>query len=725
MKKIILCLNLLFFLSTNLIFSQWQQTNGPVGMTNTYFVDKHLGVIFIRSTNNFYRSTDDGKSWEIVKAENITEIVDENSGFFYNNFYDMASYKDEIFLATIKGLFVSKDKGITWEEILDNNKKSFSEVKSIYIDSNKIYIGRHRLFSAIIGEYIWQNVSPKYRNSFLVQDIEKKDGTLFVGLSNLISGSMGDPGWMFPRNGTFFYSTDEGKNWDSISFNKNLIITDLFVDSDFIFASTESGLIKINIKNYDWEFIGSMIHDQPCYKITKLNNSLFVKTDEKIYQTQDLFFWFPIELKGIHNSLLAWQENITCFDNKLYLPTNGGIYTRDGDNSSNWECITDNIIGSSVYDLYSDNKTIFALTIGNSIARTTDGGNNWSQSIFQNGTSYKSNLISIKGDTNNLIVVESYGPGVFLSNDYGVTWKKITSNTTHKITFGAMIIDSTILISTELGLFSSPLNNIDWIKRSNYNRVMHFYESNSIIYGVANKNSLVQSTDRGITWNTKVTHPAFKDLNSGKVKGDSIVLASDDNLYLSKNGGFSWKIDSTSKFQIRKFLLYNNYIIIASQTKGILVSNDFGNTWVEKNTNLPNLHILGMTILDEEMYVNCRDNGVYKAKLLDLDIIPTSINDVETLPTYLYSYSPYPIPAKSEVSTVLYWDPVFDIDNAQISVYNIYGVEIQGKENITINKNTQYSGILNWDCSKINNGTYFIQINHGTNKKSIKVIVQN
>ncbi|OGU12405.1 MAG: hypothetical protein A2X61_04595 [Ignavibacteria bacterium GWB2_35_12] len=115
------------------------------------------------------------------------------------------------------------------------------------------------------------------------------------------------------------------------------------------------------------------------------------------------------------------------------------------------------------------------------------------------------------------------------------------------------------------------------------------------------------------------------------------------------------------------------------------------------------------------------ETNIYWLKPLD-PINSVEENEIE-VQNYLYVYPPFPIPAKNYVKTLIYWDLSIDIDKDEIAVYNIYGVKIEGKEKIRIDKKNSYSGWLVWDCSDVESGIYFIKINHGTKTKYIKVMV--
>jgi hypothetical protein len=71
----------------------------------------------------------------------------------------------------------------------------------------------------------------------------------------------------------------------------------------------------------------------------------------------------------------------------------------------------------------------------------------------------------------------------------------------------------------------------------------------------------------------------------------------------------------------------------------------------------------------------------------------------------------------------IFWDMRYDIDNADIGVFDYTGLKISGKESITIDKKSNYSGKLSWNCSGYEQGVYFIIIKHGDARRVIPVVV--
>ncbi|MCX6148304.1 MAG: hypothetical protein NTW25_13805 [Candidatus Kapabacteria bacterium] len=103
-----------------------------------------------------------------------------------------------------------------------------------------------------------------------------------------------------------------------------------------------------------------------------------------------------------------------------------------------------------------------------------------------------------------------------------------------------------------------------------------------------------------------------------------------------------------------------------------------------------------------------------------IDTLKSSVIEDQT---YFYSYPPYPLPARNELKSLIYWDMSYNIDDSDIGVYDIYGNKVADKGKLSINKLNAYSGYLSWDCSGIATGVYMIQIKHGTNTHNIRAMV--
>jgi hypothetical protein len=106
---------------------------------------------------------------------------------------------------------------------------------------------------------------------------------------------------------------------------------------------------------------------------------------------------------------------------------------------------------------------------------------------------------------------------------------------------------------------------------------------------------------------------------------------------------------------------------------------------------------------------------------VNLDLLTDVEEEVEDK-TYLYSFPAYPNPASNLVRADIYWDTQYDIDDADIGIFNYAGIKISDKKNITIDKTSKFGGTLVWDCSAYSPGVYFIIIKHGDARRVIPVV---
>ena len=114
-------------------------------------------------------------------------------------------------------------------------------------------------------------------------------------------------------------------------------------------------------------------------------------------------------------------------------------------------------------------------------------------------------------------------------------------------------------------------------------------------------------------------------------------------------------------------------------------------------------------------------NGMYRRSLSDFGI--TSVES-EIERNYLYTYPPYPNPAKSEVKVLFYWDINLPMSTDDINIYDLSGKKVITDSNLRIEKQANHYGNLIWDCSSVQPGIYLINIKHGTEEKAVKVVVE-
>ncbi|MBM2815658.1 MAG: hypothetical protein HW421_2420 [Ignavibacteria bacterium] len=89
-----------------------------------------------------------------------------------------------------------------------------------------------------------------------------------------------------------------------------------------------------------------------------------------------------------------------------------------------------------------------------------------------------------------------------------------------------------------------------------------------------------------------------------------------------------------------------------------------------------------------------------------------------------YAYPPYPVPARNYIKAKVSWDLSYDLKEAIKGVYNIYGELISGKDKISFNQTGIATAEIEWDCSNVPSGLYFIVVDYGEKQDCVPIVVE-
>ncbi len=90
----------------------------------------------------------------------------------------------------------------------------------------------------------------------------------------------------------------------------------------------------------------------------------------------------------------------------------------------------------------------------------------------------------------------------------------------------------------------------------------------------------------------------------------------------------------------------------------------------------------------------------------------------------LYYTPPYPIPASNIVRTKIYCSEVSNLLQAIDGVYDSMGRKVEGKERIRVTLRDKGYGELEWECSGMPAGVYFILLRWAGGSESVPVVVE-
>lgn len=382
---------------------------------------------------------------------------------------------------------------------------------------------------------------------------------------------------------------------------------------------------------------------------------------------------------SINKSPICWENNkstlegnlssITFFNDKFgFIGANSQIY-RTTNSGLSWQKTNPGIWGSVKKIIILDSLNIWALSEF-SVINSTNGGLSWNTLLQEWGIDYF-NAIKIF-DKNSLVILKN--GKVLKSLNGGNTWQ---------------YIDVPELID---------ISNV-------------FFIDNNNGWAVGYNGKLFSTNNGGINWtiHDSKTKNWFRDVyfrnkNEGWIIGQNSFLFTID-------GGKNWVLDSRSPLLLLNQLVFkDNYGLIIGENGVVLVSTDFGKTWLIQNSGVSN-NLLACRINNSNSMFIVGSDGV----LLNNNSFLVTVKDEVPLNYSLLQNYPNPF---NPVTKIKFTIP--KSEQVQIKIFDILGREI-----ITLIDEVKYPGEYEvlFDGSKISSGIYFIRFLSNSHSHTIKSIL--
>ncbi len=704
--------------------------NDTLSFSNIKNIIKLDSIIFLQSTYRtqginyeMMKSTDNGRTW---KEENFdvqlgyVKFITKYGNYIYANIINMVGNEGK--QKTLK-YDKNNDK---WVEIIDDTlySKIRNNIKTITEYNGKIYLGTEISQGSIDqgykrpNIYIYDTLSKQmisivdtssdlwksYVNCILV-----KDNELFIGTSTGV-----------------YKSTDEGITW--IRKSNGLHFKNEYYDYDYeIHKMTE----------YDGIIYGITNPPRPYGNYYSAYTTLVYSTDNGESWINDTLF-----------TLDAPQE-VKVVNNKLLISSYYGLFETDKFLTKKTQIIKDTLNSGFVYDFYADNERIYATKANDFIYQISVNKNEkWERlakkqaisiniaydfcKINQNlyallGNSYGKNSLVVSNDTGNtfryatdpkMMNIPYYGIyvhtndsvyvtnnwGIFLSNDEGKNWQKITEDGfTYKVLKLLKVGDYLFAGTIDYGLIKSVDGGKSWKKL----KLPTSYDEITIKDILYYKKKLYIATIQ--------TYDPSKKI---RVRGEGIFMSSDlGESWEKKNKRYPDSLETVSLES------YGDYIFAATNWHGgVYYSSNEGADWYPLNNGLAGYTMNRIRVFGDYLYAGT-STGLYRYNLKNL-VVSVDDSQINVKPDYLWASVAYPNPARDYVQAKVWWDTHNDIEKAEIVVYDIYGNQVSGRDKVTIIPENDYSGLIRWDCSSDPAGVYLLTIKHGSETRTIRMIKQ-
>lgn len=563
-----------------------------IGKGNDYVVDHIIfdpnqpGVIYVAAWTleheggAVFKSTDDGHSWEPLKAMDGKSV---------RAIAISASDPNTLIAGTLDGVYRSRNGGQTWDRISPESSSEIKNVESVAIDPNDsetVYAGTwHLPWKTIDGGRSWHNIKngviddsdvfsiiidpqqPQVVYASACSGIYKSDnaGELFHKIQGIpFSARRTRVLKQDPYNRDVVYAgtteglwktSDAGKSWRRVT-STEVIVNDVLIDrqnSDHVLLATDrSGVLASN--NAGASFQTSNIgfaHRQVA--------ALAVDPDDQ-------------------NTLYAGLVN-----DKQY----GGVFVSH-DQGTHWTQVSAGLDGRDVFALRKAGSHLLAGT-SNGVFELVDAA--ISKAPGRNGACPTS------GHCSNNVVVPHWRPIDRILNENIVTIRKATKTRraiTRKVLKPGMLRarvtdielhDGKWIVASTQGLFTSSNLGRTWqggpvLGHSDLTLI----RTKSREIAAAGRNFLLISSDNGERWQEAKLPKIISSINDLTFgPDDSLWIACREGLYRSKDGGENWErslklpvVNLSSVFNDAE----NNRILVTSyDSTEVFSTTDGGNTW--------------------------------------------------------------------------------------------------------------------------------------------------
>ncbi len=382
------------------------------------------------------------------------------------------------------------------------------------------------------------------------------------------------------NNGAFWYESDSGLN--------RITVNALEAKGNFVYAATDSGLFRSTSSGDSWMRMNTVLTHWCVTSIAYSASSLFIGTkDSGIYRSRDqgdtwdrvntgLINWEIYSLAVVGNIVLAGtvgDQMAGAYGGVWRSMDDGGTWSRSGEGMHSWVPVT---------GIMTIGTTIFAISRGDSIYRSSDSGFSW-KSIPGSVTIHMPLAIAANGAS--LFAMDAGDSGLYHSTDLGDTWSRVLNLPSPSVRATAML-GSTMFAATDGGVFRSFDSGATWANSSLgicLSYVDAFVNVGDTLYAGVYGGGVYRGYSDNSYWQKLGVNLGNTYVRSTAVLGQ-VVFAGTDGGGLFASTGFS-----TPWTHVRGFGTYDTRVsallvvadvLFAGTSDGVERSADSGKDWI-------------------------------------------------------------------------------------------------------------------------------------------------
>ncbi|MCF6268716.1 MAG: choice-of-anchor A family protein [Melioribacteraceae bacterium] len=241
-----------------------------------------------------------------------------------------------------------------------------------------------------------------------------------------------------------------------------------------------------------------------------------------------------------------------------------------------------------------------------------DDPDNGSQWVETNGTGLNEMIWTMYQGSNSQLYVGTVGGNIYLNDNDD--FKLLNEDMNVSYIWSLYELDGILYAGTDLGLYK--FNGTTWKKVDLDGDVRSITSLNNVLYAAVWGGGVFASSDNGDTWSA---------INEGLLMSGYAVqtlTVTDSNLFVGTFALGVLKYDFASSTWVQLPVGFpfiwslatdvDNNIYAATSGDGMYVSTDEGESWVQVNTGLQNVHIYSVSVYGNDVYISTWAGGVYK-----------------------------------------------------------------------------------------------------------------
>jgi ligand-binding sensor domain-containing protein len=530
------------------------------------------------------------------------------------------------------GLFLLKNNNNEWTGFLfDSSDTKITSVNSIIKFRNSVLIGTNN------GLYkLDTNTNKLKKNDTILSNEEILTISCFDSL--IFAGTLSNHIYVTSENDFLWSRCDSGINETGFG------VQSICKYKDRIFAAVHSnGVYCLDSLKSKWEKINNGLNNLQLFNLFSWNDFLFIATGSGIYKIKD-------DNKSWEKTDTSLNNPVYCmasYKEKIFLATVNGIrFSSDSGKSFEW----DKYFGfGPVKSIIVKKDIIFAGSFWNGVYSKNVADTIWEES---NNKLTGTKILTLSHDSNIVIAGSDYG--LFISKDYGQTWKR--AKLPSGIMIGSVAVKGKYMLAgCYYGLYLSEDTGNTWqeiSKQLEQKDIQAISFGMNQIFAGSLDGYVFCSKDSGKTWQKKVysnltgkiirkifvddsllwlatsqgvfvsfdTAKTFKDLNYGNFPYNSYCLVKRKNeIYCGTNNGmfYAKNIDSLEWMRVDSFpfclvrsLALKDTVILASTDFGVLKSED-GILWTQCGSLLENKSVYSIDVLKTGILAGTAKQGVW------------------------------------------------------------------------------------------------------------------